>query len=68
LSKARSLSEAEFKAKKEDLEKEARALVGDVGPDDLLRYHVQRNLAELLSNPRLETAIKAKLKKTAADN
>ncbi len=62
LSKARSLSKEEFKAKKADLEKEAKALVGDVGPDELLRHHAERTIADMLSNPRLEAAIKAKLK------
>jgi hypothetical protein len=62
LSKARSLSQEEFQAKKAELEKEAKALVGDVGGDELLRHHAEHTIADLLSNPRLAAAIKAKLK------
>jgi len=62
LSKARSLGKEEFKAQKAELEKEAKALVGDVGPDELLRHNAERAIADMLSNPRLEAAIKAKLK------
>jgi hypothetical protein len=61
LSKAHSLDQDEFKSKKADLEKEAKAIVGDIGADTLLRHHAERGLAEMLSNPRLEAAVNARL-------
>jgi hypothetical protein len=62
LTKAHSLEQDDFKAKKADLVKEATTLAGDVGPDTLLRHHAEHTVADLLSNPRLEAAIKARLK------
>ena len=62
LSKARGLSSAEYTMKKADLEKEAATIVGEIGPDELLRRHAERAIAEMLSNPRLEAVIKLKVK------
>lgn len=62
LSKARSLTDAEFKAHRADLEKAAKEIVGTVGPDVVLRHFVEETLSDLLSNPRLEAAAKARLK------
>jgi hypothetical protein len=62
LSKARALSNADFKAKKANLAKEAKTIVGEVEPDTLLRHYAERTVADMLSNPRLEAAIKARLK------
>jgi hypothetical protein len=62
LSKARSLSDEEFKAQEKELEKSAKAIAGAVGPDAVLRHYAERELAELLSNPRLAAAIKARQK------
>lgn len=62
LSKAHALDADEFKAKKAELEKEAKALVGEIGPDTLLRHDLEHILADMLSNPRLEAAINSRLK------
>jgi hypothetical protein len=62
LSKARSLSDEEFKAQEKELMKAAKEVVGDVGPDAVLRHYAERELAELLSNPRLAAALKARMK------
>lgn len=59
---ARSLSEEDFQRRQPELEKKARAIVGDVGPLDVLRHEVEYRLAELLSNPRLDAALSARLK------
>lgn len=59
---SRSLSDEEFKQRKPDLEKKAAAIVGDVGPIDILRNEVEFRLAEMLSNPRLEAALALRLK------
>jgi hypothetical protein len=59
---ARSLKDDEFKARRADLEKQARAIVGELGPTDVLRHFLETNLAELLSNPRLPAALAARLK------
>jgi hypothetical protein len=63
LIQARALKEDEFKKERRDLEKSARQIVGEVGPLQVLRHAVERALAELLSNPRLPTALEARLKK-----
>lgn len=59
---ARSLSDDDFKQRRPALEKKARAIVGDMGPIQVLTHEVEYRLAELLSNPRLEGAIAARLK------
>jgi hypothetical protein len=61
LIRVRALKEAEFKAQRAELEKEARELVGNAGPLDVLRHLVEYALAELLSNPRLPQAVAARL-------
>jgi len=61
LSKAHSLDPDEFKAKKAELEKEAKTIAGDVGADTLLRHYTERTVAEMLSNPRLDAAVNARL-------
>jgi hypothetical protein len=62
LSKARALSDEEFKAQEKELEKSAKALVEGAGPDAVLRHYAEWELAELLSNPRLAAAVKARQK------
>ncbi len=59
---ARSLKDDEFQAQRRDLEKKALEIVGDVGPTEVIRHVVEQALAELLSNPRLEAALDARLK------
>jgi hypothetical protein len=63
LTRAHGMSKQEFKMKQANLEREARKLLGDVGPFDILRNEVEYALAELLSNPRLPAAVEARLKK-----
>jgi hypothetical protein len=55
----RSLTDEEFKAQHADLEKKARAIVGEVGPTDVLRHFFEHSLADFLSNPRLPAALEA---------
>src|SRR5262249_20292363 len=44
------------------LEKELQEIMGDVGPAEVLRHVIERDLAELLSNPQLAAAIEGRLK------
>jgi hypothetical protein len=62
LIQVRALKEEEFKAKREELEKEARQIAGNLGPLEVIRNQAEFHLAELLSNPRLEAAVSALLK------
>jgi hypothetical protein len=60
LGKASRLSEKEFARQRKDLDGEARALVEKVTPTEVLRNFMERELAVLLSNPRLGAAIRAR--------
>jgi hypothetical protein len=60
---ARALKADEFKNQQAELEKSARAIVGNIGALTVIQHVVERSLAELLSNPRLVMAIDARLKK-----
>jgi hypothetical protein len=60
---ARSLKDAEFKAQRPDLEKNALKIVGDIGPFQVLQNVMENVMATLLSNPRLIAAIDARLQK-----
>ena len=60
---ARALKDEDFKTERPELEKMARAIVGNVTSLDVLRHVLAQDLAELLSNPRLVAAIDARLKK-----
>jgi hypothetical protein len=62
LDRARAYKDEEYKARRPELEKEARQIIGDLGPFEVLRHEVGLALAELLANPRLEAALKARLK------
>src|SRR5262249_52323604 len=59
---ARSMSADEFKNSKPSLEKKVRALVGELGPTDVIRNVREYRLAELLSNPQLLAALGARSK------
>jgi hypothetical protein len=59
LDQVRALNRQEFEAKREALEQEARTLVGQVDPLQVIRHYLERDLAELLSNPRLTTVLEA---------
>ncbi|HEV3143146.1 MAG TPA: hypothetical protein VGZ47_04600 [Gemmataceae bacterium] len=62
LDKARKLNDEEFKTQRAELEKQAKSLIGDLGPMDVLRHAVEYDLGRLLSNPRLAEALKQRLK------
>jgi hypothetical protein len=59
----RSMKKDELKKQRPDLEKAARQFVGSVPPTVVLHNAAEHALAELLSNPRLSSAIEARLKK-----
>ncbi len=63
LDKANKLSEADFKTKKKDLEKECRGVTEVTMPMQVMKNFMNRTLAELLSNPRTAAAIQAKVRK-----
>jgi hypothetical protein len=62
LDRAHKLKPDEFKEQRAELEKAAREVLGDVGPLEVLRHVLERDLAELLSNPQLRAALDARLK------
>jgi len=62
LAKARTMKETEYDEKRADLEREAERIAGKLGPTDVLRHFVEHALAEMLSNPRLSSAVEARLK------
>lgn len=62
LTRVHRLSAADFKAQRPKLDRDIEAIVGKVGPTDVLRHFMERSLAELLSNPRLAAAVKVRRK------
>ena len=64
LDQANKLSEAEYKAKKKNLEKTIRDIVDATGPAEVMKNFMLRSLAELLSNPRTATALEARKQRT----
>jgi hypothetical protein len=63
LNKAFKLSDKEYAAQRDALEKDARAIVGKLGPTDVIRNFMERVLAEALSSHRLESALDLRAKK-----
>lgn len=61
LDRQRSLSPTAFEANQESLEKEANGILANVGPFEVVRHAVERELAELLANPQLPVAIQARM-------
>lgn len=59
LDRAHGLSDADFEAKKAELEQAAHKAVGDVSAMQSLGHWVEREVAEMLSNPQLVPAIDA---------
>jgi hypothetical protein len=57
LNQSRALNALLFKEKEAELKEAARTLVGQVDPLQVIRHYLQRDLAKLLSNPRLSDAI-----------
>ncbi len=62
LIQARSLDAKAFEREKPALEKKAQELFKNIGPMEVIRNTTEVALATLLSNPRLEAALKARLK------
>lgn len=50
-----------LKKEQESIEQAARKLTGGVSPVVVLQHYMERELAELLSNPQIVTALKARL-------
>jgi hypothetical protein len=63
LNRAYGLDEKTYPKERANLEKEAQALVGKLGPTDILRNFMERVLAETLSSHQLASAMEAKGKK-----
>lgn len=57
LNRAHALDDKQYERQREQLEKEARSLLGKRGPTDILRHFMERVLAELLSSHRLEAVL-----------
>lgn len=57
----REMRDREFKKNRAEAERAAEQIVENIGPLDVLRHLLERDLAELLSNPRLPAAIAARL-------
>jgi hypothetical protein len=62
LTKARNLTDASYTKQKAKLENQARAIGADVGPTEVLQHAIDRTLARLLSNPRLDEALQGRRK------
>jgi hypothetical protein len=63
LDRVQKMTDAEYKAKKDDLTDAAKAITASVGPVDVIRNFMERSVAELLSNPQTVTVLEARLKK-----
>ena len=59
LDKAHVLTEAELKKNRSMLEQGVQEIMGDVGPLEVVRNVVERDLAELLANPQLRASLEA---------
>jgi hypothetical protein len=62
LDRARGLSSADLAGQQDDLDKAARAVVGPLGPMEVLQRALELHLARLLSNPKAASALAAKAK------
>jgi hypothetical protein len=63
LTEATNLKDGDFKKQKPDLEKQARRLLRDVNPLEVLGHVAENALAELLANPRLEAALRIQVQR-----
>ena len=64
LDKAHKLSEADFKAQADALNSEARKITAGADPMQGLKFWMEREIAEFLSNPQSSPVIVEKLKKS----
>jgi hypothetical protein len=62
------MKDGEYKKKKAQLERDAKEIVGDIEGFTILRHWIERDVAELLSNPLLHKAIEARLKAPVASD
>jgi hypothetical protein len=62
LDKAHAMTEEELKKSTALLQQAVQEILGDAGPLDIVKNVMQKDLAELLSNPQLSNAIEALLK------
>jgi hypothetical protein len=58
----RALGDAEYKAARPQLEQSAKAVLGDLDSFEVLRHWIERDVAELLSNPQLAAVIDERMK------
>jgi hypothetical protein len=68
LERARGLAKDQFEKQQADLGKAARKISGEVSVEEVLRHHVELDLASLLSNPRLPQASRALAKSLSEAN
>ena len=61
LNQVRALSDRDFRLQRAQLERSAKAFVGQVSRQQVFRHYLEHDLAELLANPLLPTAIEARL-------
>jgi hypothetical protein len=61
LTRARRMSSEDFEDQRDQLEEDARQLIGPISPADVIRNEVEYSIAELLSNARLAEALAARL-------
>jgi len=62
LDKAHTAKGDELKKQQDEIEKAMQEIMGDVGPTDVLAHIMERDLAELLSNPLASKALESRLK------
>jgi hypothetical protein len=62
LARARTMKGEEYSKKCGELEQTAEKILGRTGPTDVLRNFMENELARMLSNPRLEAALQARIK------
>ena len=62
LDRVRLLSPEEFRMRAAELRQDAKTLVGEVDPLDVVRHYLLRDMAELLANPLLPAAIEGRVK------
>lgn len=62
LARARTMKADEYEAKRDELGREADRITRQAGPMAVLRNFTEHALAEMLSNPRLDAALKARAK------
>ncbi|MFO0929373.1 MAG: hypothetical protein U0736_20490 [Gemmataceae bacterium] len=63
LDKAAAITDKDFTAERPKLDREIRALMGGLGPTEILRNYMERVVAEVLSNHRLTFVLESRLKR-----